>query len=314
MKKSLLLIYSLLLAGVLFAQEPPATLRDSLLQVYSLEQLQSMTIAEFREARDKVRGIKPTAALEKDGFGIALVKDIPATALAQVRQRVAQINQKLNACSKQVFPNAIIDAYRMQYRNFYQSALSRELENPDYKLTIEVDIDGADTTLFSNCTRRTYYFNQDQQLRLITVEHQYNVNQGGQVPYVDERPINYLKESYYVWADSLQFYQKFKGQHALEPDMEFTPDLLDTTRVSTYEQQSYLYQNNVFLLKTREGSFDQEDWLQQAQALPYQTSEYTSNRPVILFNNLLQEYREYQLSQNDYLQPVQTSFTKPYKQ
>lgn len=315
MKIFLYILILITISGFLKAQDKPKSLKDSLLLLYTMEELRKMSFVERRNTIRKIRGLEPIIVSEPthDYYGIEIVKDIPVEeASSIVDKRVKLISQELPTYRQEIFPNTYIEAIDAEYGRFYESVISRKLDRKNYKNYFDEFTEG-DTTAFSNISKRTYFFNQDSQLMLITIELGYNINAGGKFSWSADLPYYYNREEYYIWNDSLQFHMVISGEQPVSIGPYYSPKQLDTVLVNAHERRQYFHKHNGFNLYTREGSFERPEWETKLKELIY---EYERDAPgsnyVIMMQNHILEYEEYKQGLNDYLKPVKTSFLQPY--
>jgi hypothetical protein len=297
---------------------PPKNLKDSLLQIYTMEELKEMNLNEFGNAVRIIRGQEPIdySVLEKthDDNGIKIVKDIPKGTTEEINALINQIDQEKVNYRQEVFPNTYADILEHYMRFFYKSFIDRDFHEgrPFYKDRLS-HLE-TDTTSYSNSSKRAYYFNKSGNLRLIEVEIGYNVNKGGQIGWVDKLPYIYKKELIYVWNDSLIYYHGWKAEQNLSiSDYHMlTDEELDTTKAQCSEAKVYYYKDNGYKLLIKEGEYIPSKWREKLAAQPFEDRGEGSSNGVIWLRNYMAEYEEYHSGENDYLKPVPSSFLEPY--
>lgn len=296
-------------------QQEPQNLKDSLLQYYTMEELRDMSSEERWNIIRQLRGLAPidyNKVKTHDKNGVLITQNIPKEkASSVILERVKEIDSKKDGYTKAVFPNSYADILQEYDGGFFVSFLDREPEET-YKAPLE-EFKDEDVSVFSNFSRRSYYFNSEGELRLITLEVGYNINEGEKFGWADHLPYRYKKECYYIWNDSLQMYCGMSGiQHIGGEPSSITQQMLDTTKVSAEESFVYYYRNNGYKVRIRKGAYNKEYRKERLQALPFDERDEGSSNGVIWLCNYRQEYEEYTRKANDYLHPVPTSFFEPY--
>ncbi|WP_162556024.1 hypothetical protein [Reichenbachiella versicolor] len=288
--------------------------KDSVIQRIEWDEFIKLDIYKRRDFIRKMRGepIFEEKLDTHDENGIAIVRGIDKDkALRQVRERYALIEKEKSHYRQAVFPNAYKDAVEELFGPFYENNLTRVLHYPDYKNLEGENHDGPyDVKSAENDTRRTYYFNQKDQLRLIEVIRQIDVNEGEKYDHEEKiTKIGYDKKWYYVWNDSLQFYYHLYQRSKIKSGHIYFED---TLKADGSSERKYFYLHNCFKSNEKEGEFDYANWEKNIESSESKKS-YPDTDEVIEFKNLVLEYQEYKEGKNDYLQPVEYSFIKkPY--
>lgn len=312
----LLLIIFLISVSV---QGQVTTLKDSLLEKYTMEELKSMSTFDFGNAVRMIRGLEPLSLPkepEYDFYGVKIIKKIPADSMQKViDERVAHIKGEKNGCRQEVFPNAWRDVVEGVGLNFYQSiskriVKDRNRESMDLRLK-EMVFDGR--SVFSDFSRRIYYYNQEGSLRLITREMGYNIISGEPEDWEDQMEKVYYYEERYVWDDTLQYSTLLKCKQYVGGYPDYTTqEAIDTTLALCKAWSTYHYKNNCFNFKKKEGEYFRNSWREDFEQQPFEKQGTCENGAFISLRNLLEEREEYYSKENDYLQPVPTSEWQPY--
>lgn len=317
MKHFLITFQLFFFCGLTWAQNDTAayTLKDSLLQHYTIEELKQMTFNERRNVIRKLRGQESypfETAPDYDRNGIRIVEDIPyESAENLIKIRVDKITNQKDNYRQEVFPNSYADVIEAVYGGLYKSFLTRELYDSNYQKHFN-QIDSADTTMFSNFTKRTYFFNEENSLRLIILEVGYNINEGKGFYWADNLPYKYKKSSFYIWSDTLQYYHVVSAEQPTSEPSMIGKEEMDTLAVRCIEGQVYYYKNNGFYVMKREGEFQKERWREELRSVPFKKELKGSSIGVIWVRNFMQEFREYVKGENNYLEPVTSSFLQPF--
>ena len=303
--------------SVLSQSVPPQNLKDSLLMHYTMEELRAMKSEERWNIIRKMRGQEPIdyslAIKEFDDNGIKIVNDIPENTTSDIETKVKQIEEEKAYYRREVFPNTYADILGHYERRFYESFIARDFADQDYKARLADDVD-LESSPYGNASRRTYYFNQAGKLRLVELEVSYNINEGKKVIWKYKTPYKYRKKTYYVYNDTLIFFQGISAKQRStggEPSMLHLEEL-DTAKVTYSEAKVYYYKNNGYRLLVKEGVSSKEEWRAYLLKLMFENRGEGSSNGAIWFRNYWLEYQEYKDGVNDYLMPVHTSFLKPY--
>lgn len=316
----LLIIYICILISTneIVAQNNKKTLslKDSILQRISWQEYLDMNIYEQTDFIRKMRGLNSLFLREEeivDQFGIKKLKAFDTVrVLRQIGERYNIIEKEKTHYLKWVFPNAYKDVVEEFFGSFYKNVKERELTFPNYQTLEGSNHDGdysADGAW--NNTKRTYYFNDNGELRLIEIIRQRNVNDGLKYDFEDKiTKIGFDKQSYYIWNDSLQFYfhsyqnDKIKTGHV---------DYSDTLTAYGFRNLKYFYLNNCFRGTQKTGDFELKNWEKNLESSNTEITNNCNNIEVINLRNLVLEYEEYEQGVNEYLKPVKYSFIKkPY--
>lgn len=321
MKKFSIVVAIFLLTFYSHAQKEEPTLADSILLRYTLEEFRSMSPDERENAIRKLRGqepLPPKKVKTHDGYGIKIVKDIPKEqALRQVVESIAQIEKEKSSYRQEVFPNSHVDVMNGFFGGFYRKAGIRELTDPDFKnyFTYSDEVETYKVKEFSNYSRRTYFFNGADEMKLIIIETGFNINEGETMYDTELNPYQYSKLEFYVDQDTLQQVrlteadQKIKKDHHDEAILQIDRD---TTKLHITQHTYSYFKNNCFYQKKKEGRFHRKEWKERLELLSENMSEECDNRYSALFKNYIAEYEEYKKGINQYLQPTDSSFLEVY--
>lgn len=323
MRKIFVSIVFIFLSYILVGQEKNAmTTRDSLLQIYSQEEIKEMNPYEVHNAVQIMRGL-PLIEVPKerelpthDRWGISIIRDInEEIALKTIEEKFQAIEKEKKKYKQSIFPNSYTDVFDGFFGGMYDDIVARTLAQKDFlNHSYDDSWGGLDVNTFSNNTRRIYYFNKDSKLRLITVEYGYNINEGPKNEYYDVlQPLSYRKHSYYIWDDTLQFVYSVEGSQMIAnklPDEAPTKEELEASPVYGKASRRYFYKNNCFKQLIKEGLFPIKSWQEDLLTLENTQSIDCHNKDVILVRNYLLEYEE--KNKNNYLKPVESSYIQPY--
>ena len=296
------------------------TLKDSLLQKYTMEELKKMSLQEFGNVVREIRGENPLPVISKnqeyDGYGVKLIKEIPVDSMRDVIDGwLSKINKEKEGYRKEVFPNAwrdVIDGYGLRfYKNFIERIRSNDEEVINELIATWVRV--TESSPFSDFTKRVYYYNEAGALRLITREVSYNIFSRKHEPWERQMEKVYYLEEYYVWKDTLQYATQTECRQYVSGYPDYTnQEQIDTTRVYCNAWRGYHYKYNCFGLDKKEGYYPRETCREDFEKQPFNYQGECSNGSYINFRNLLTEREEYYSKENDYLHPLPTSERQPY--
>ncbi|WMJ75133.1 hypothetical protein RCC89_18480 [Cytophagaceae bacterium ABcell3] len=136
----------------LYAQDE--ALKDSLLQVYSSEELSSMTPFELYNAINVIRG-QPVLKKSPQEINESLTFEQKYQLLGIFNQEVTRLEEEKRYFRQVVFPNSYRDVYDGYYDVFYKSQSTRELLQDNFKEII--DPIKEEENLHSNSTKRTFF-------------------------------------------------------------------------------------------------------------------------------------------------------------
>lgn len=313
-------IYIILLSGGVQGQV--LTLKDSLLQLHTLEELKAMTSRERGNVIRQLRGQEPLSELtphketDYDFYGVKIIKNIPVDSIYWlINERIAEIKKEMPGYRQEVFPNSwrdVVDGYGLR---FYDNLIDRVKSSDDevIKDLIRNWVRVTDSSPFSDFSRRVYYFNEDGALRLITREMGYNIISEKAEGWEDQMEQVYYHEERYVWDDTLQYSTQMKCKQYVGGYPDYTTqEAIDTTLTHCTAWSTYHFKNNCFKFKKKEGEYPRNSWREGLEKQPFEFRGDCENGAFISLRNLLEEREEYISKENDYLSPVPTSEQKPY--
>lgn len=287
--------------------------KDPLLNHYSIEQIKKMSfeqrVNERRRLMNKDTVTFTVEDVKYDRYGIELVYPTNVSDLIKsIDQRVSEIDSLKSNYRIDIFPNTYVDIINRFDKGFYIAAVARKLRYKEYE-TIKYD-DGDefdfDVNVYSNNSRRMYYFDENRQLRLIVTETGKNVNEGKEYDW--PFPLKYTYSAYYIWNDSLQFSKKItEGIPFSWSAVESGYYERDSTIAS--KEESYFFKNNCIKNKISKGEVSRETWRTDIQRFTKQETECFDNFPAILVRNYIEEYKE--RHKNSYLKPTKSSVAQP---
>lgn len=281
------------------------SLKDSLLQIYSQEELSKMTLDEFHNVVRTIRK-QPQISDPIQINGVVVSNDRQQYLIEEIEKGVVLIEENIKNYRQEIFPNTYRDIYDGFFDPFYKSQKTRELNDVDYKETI--DPEEVEINLQSNSTRRTYFFDTNNNLKLVKIIYGYNINEGRKVDLAKYYPLYYYELSYYLISDSLLFYASKFGKQDIDFEFEdFSIEILNNTPVEGKITNAFFYKKNCFRQLIKSGRFRLENWEDQLDKLYFGPDEECNN-----FSYDIEEYYEYKKKQNNFLQPVKTSFLKPF--
>lgn len=294
------------------------TFKQKLYEKYTKEELENMGHEELMNAVDRIEGNKLSYPEETepthDKYGIKLIDSVnKVKQTKEIRAIFKTIEQRRVDYRKEVFPNTYIDVMNHEF-NFYEDILERSLSFENYK-TFDNSFDwgGIDVRSFKNRSRRIYYFNESNDLRLIVIEYGNNVNKGKFYDIIKNSRIDYSYEAYYIRNDSLKFKYSFSGIQDYPVSMKIWREGvdLDTVPVTCEAHRKYFYKNNCFKHLVKKGEFDHEKWRDALSKQQNKKADDCSNKPVIELRNHIWEYNN--RDSVDYLESTPNSFIKdPY--
>ncbi|MEQ9219026.1 MAG: hypothetical protein RLO17_13345 [Cyclobacteriaceae bacterium] len=295
------------------------TLKDSLLEKYTMEELKNMSTSDFGNAVRRIRGLEPLILQKEqdyDFYGVKIIKDIPEDSIEVIiDNRVAKINNEKENYRQEVFPNAwrdVIDGFGL---HFYNDIMDR-VKSDDEKVILELINDWVRVTEnspFSDFAQRIYYFNESGSLRLITREMGYNLSSGKSEEWEAQMEMVYYLEKRYVWNDTLQFSSVIKCKQYVPGYPDYTTQMaIDTTLTNCTAWQTYHYKNNCFNLNKKEGEYPRSSWRKEFEQQPFEIYGDCDNGAYISLRNLIEEREEYFAKKNEHLYPVPTSKWTPY--
>jgi hypothetical protein len=310
----------ILLSGGVQGQVP--TLKDSLLQLQTLEELKAMTSRERGNVIRKLRGQEPLRELtphkkpDYDFYGVKIIENIPVDSMyLLINERIAEIKKEKPGYRQEVFPNAwrdVVDGFGL---HFYNDLLNR-VKSDDDKVIKGLITDWARITgssPFSDFSRRIYYFDKEGSVRLITREVGYNIISGETEDWEKQMEKVYYYEERFIWNDSLQYSTLVECRQYVGGYPDYTTqEAIDTTLAHCTKWSTYHFKNNCFNFKKKEGEYPRNSWREGLEKQPLEFRGECENGAFISLRNLLVERKEYYLKENDYLQPVPTSEQKPY--
>ena len=228
------------------------TLKDSLLELYTEEQLRIMTPRDRYNAVRVIRGQEPLPPLPKepeyDFYGIKIIKNFPADSIAQViNSRIDGIKDSMSRFRQEVFPNAWVDVVEGYGLNFYKSFTDRFVDTSNVNTIRSIINESEEETPFSNFSKRVYYFDESNRLKLITIEATYNVNEGKKFRWDHRPPLIYSYQEYYVWNDSLIHGKVLKGEQIVGGYPDYTTqEEIDSTLVFLRGIGNFVLQKQLF--------------------------------------------------------------------
>ena len=291
-----------------------------------MEELKAMTLIEFGNAKRKIRG-QDTIAIRNpkppkthDNYGIFIIheENIPKEACEKEISRVSdRINSHLSDFRQVVFPNTPVDLINEYDNGFYKDELDRTLRYEDYQ-TVDY-YEPGDTqfhiSFYKNDSKRTYYYNERDQLKMIEVEAGINVNKGEKRKSIKNKKDEYYLTRYYPIHDSLLLITN-KSFWVYYGEDERILRALSDSLVFAKSWKVYLYKDNWFKTISKEGMVRYDHWEEDLDKLTFSKPEYShlnSNKHAVKFKNFLTEYEEYKTGENNYLMPIPASFIKePY--
>ncbi|WP_339816033.1 hypothetical protein [uncultured Imperialibacter sp.] len=297
------------------AQERPKNLRDSLLQQFTIEELKKMSTDEMWEEVRRMRGFPPketseVGASKLDENGVPIIRNFPRQNLVpKIEKIVQEIDEEKQSYFQEIYPNNWVDIISTNFQQFYQDWRKREVKE-EFRNLLNIN---SDTTIYSNISKRVYYFSKQGELRLISIVYGFNINTGNKWGWEDKVPYQYDERHYYVWNDSLIYFKQIEAKqyYDTEPSM-YNLVTIDTADVHVTRRVSYFYRNQGFDLYFNRGQFKRWDWRDKLAEMPNEYKEVGNSYQVIVFRNLLLERNEYFREENDYLFPVPGSFLEPY--
>jgi hypothetical protein len=320
--KKVLVVAILFIHLVLPATSQEMTLKDSILQYYSLEELRQMSSHERGNIIRKFQGLKPLPEPvaeeepEFDFYGVKIIKQIPKDSIELViDDRVERIKEEQESYKQEVFPNAWRDVVEGFGLYFYNSITERTKSEDDEVISelIENWSSVTGSSPFSDFSRRIYYFNKEGALRLITREMGYNILSGEPDKIVRQMERVYYFEERYIWDDTLQYSCRLKCMQYVGGYPDYTTqEAIDTTSLDCASWKTHHYKNNCFNLHKKEGKFPPYSWRKDFALKPFKKYGDCENGSFISVRNLLLEREEYHSRKNNYLQPVPTSEWQPY--
>ncbi|MEQ9098456.1 MAG: hypothetical protein RIF36_09475 [Imperialibacter sp.] len=320
----LVVIISLLLSFRSFGQQSsPMSLRDSLLMYYSDTEIKAMSTYERYNAVRKMRGLEPVPTPKSSAeelyeqLGITKIESINIdSAISVIKMRVNDVNQRKNNYIQKVFPNTHVDVFDGFFGGFYTNILSRKPAHENFSTySFDDSWGGKDVRTFSNNTRRIYYFDDAENLKLITVEYGYNINKGPKEESYELQNLTYEIKSFYVWNDTLQFVEQISAHQPTPLDLSYTqPNIskeeMSRSPVSSQLESYYYVKNNCVRHELKSGELSKDEWATELKQLPTTITQRCDPKNVLVFNNYMLELKEQKL--NDYLKPVESSFLQPY--
>lgn len=244
-----------------------------------------MTPEQRENAFRKIRGI-PTLPIKKekthDWYGIKIVKDIPTEwAFDEAKTIVTNVEKEKPHFRQEIFPNSYVDVMNGNFGGFYKKLGSRELQLQDYQNRVKMTIDGEGSSVgdFSNYSKRIYYLDKQNSIRLISIETGSNVNEGESMYNTELSPLSYTKMDFYVKDDTL------KSVHIIEAiqninkayDEFIEPIDIDTTIVEVVKRFNYYYKENCFRSEVGKGEFPSNGWKESSYKLLAEKAESCDN-------------------------------------
>ena len=320
--KNILLLIVLLIFGIYasYSQDNKVkTLKDSLLEHYTMEELKAMSFDELDNAKRITRGQEPIDYTVKkpthDFFGVFIIDSInKPLALETINNRVELINKEKSNYRQEVYPNSYSDVLEGFFGGFYKTIVSYELTYPNYKtFTSDENWNDGELEYYCNATRRVYYYSTSGELRLIETLYALGINEGETHPYYDSEPYEFTGKAYYVWDDTIQKIEIMEGEQNFRRNLFWEPateEELDSMPVECEYKEIYFYKENSFLEIQSSGKFDKFEWKEKLMGVEKRDAGDGSNSYVVIFKKLMKEYKE--KKQNDYLKPVDCSYLQPY--
>lgn len=325
------------------AQDKPMNLRDSLLQKFTEKELHDMTSEQryieilllrgkYEEAKQKERLFEERDSLRKynqvyDRYGIPWAYDIP---VVQETKRIDSLVQFIDSNKgnfrQEVFPNTYFDLYDIHHSRMYKNFVNREPAKNFNQIVKEVELDvrGNESAGFDskecNYTRRTYYFDEFGELKLIEIRLEPDVNKEAKAVYdytgIYVGEVIYYHYRQYVHNDSLIYidylkvsqglkklaYEYFERSEIMEEPVYIDGDI------------QYFFKSNAFNMRELSGKPLRKDWKEWLKNQEYEKVNYSkpNNSGVFEFRNRVLEYQEYHEEINKYLHPIYCSELQPF--
>ncbi|MGM0582013.1 MAG: hypothetical protein ACQETL_15120, partial [Bacteroidota bacterium] len=248
---------------------------------------------------------------------------------------VCTIDSLKSIYKREVFPNSYADVMNEYFGGMYKNLVERTLQSENFE-NFEIE-QGAQLSWISNFTKRSYYFDQEKNIKLIEIEVAYNINEGENMKESEMQPLLYKIRKYYFENDHLKFVNEVNARQRIDKYYHnITQKDLDSTNVVAYSNRLYYYKNNCFLNLRKDsqnkGAMDRAEspddmkrilnsqqqltpnnWKKELEELkPFDTRIDKNNKQVIIARNYLLEYNEYKNNENDYLHSTEESNLKPY--
>jgi hypothetical protein len=317
------------------------TLKDSILVKYNWEEFKNMSFQEKTDVIRELRGQEPRVWPEEkkhDLYGIRIVKNIPEDSVKNaIDSLVRYIDSKKSKYTIEVFPNSYADVMNEYFGGMYENLLDRSLRSENYK-NFEYEHESAGQMgWITNFTKRSYFFNQEGEIKLIEIAVAYNINEGAKMKESEMKPLLYKKRNYYFNNDTLKYVYELSGRQRIDKYYHSITHMdLDSTEVDAYSNQLYFYKNNCFLNLRKDsknkGALDNakspdeikqilnskqrltfKNWKKELEKLQsFDTRIDRDTKQVIIARNYLLEYNEYQNNETDYLLSTINSKIKPY--
>ncbi|WP_375579089.1 hypothetical protein ABWH96_19055 [Marivirga tractuosa] len=311
LKLFLTIFFILISVNISFSQK---SLRDSLLMIYSEQQLNDMSSRELGNVVRKMRGQEPIPPRptiqwsDKDQYGFKIIKNVNSDSLESIiNKRVFDIESQSDKYKRKIFPNSYVDIINRFEYQFYSNLKTRELRHENYH-NLDYTYEGDETFRlngFTNNSRRTYFLDKNDSIQKIVLETGKNINPGKEYDWPFS--IQYQKTVFYVWRGDLQYVEQlFFGE-----DFNGDPTTLnDDDSLSRVEVQKYYFFKNNCISSYKGDSFVPKNSKNPEENLKYE-SEYCNNELAAHLKNYIKEYVEYMQNENDYLKPHEGSDTQP---
>lgn len=305
----LTILFVLVSINLSFSQQ---SLKDSLLMIYSEQQLKHMSSRELGNAVRKMRGQKalPPTPLntewpDTDKYGFKIIDNINSDSLEQViGSRISNVDA--NVYSMKIFPNSYVDIINRFEYGFYEDLKTRKLRHESYH-RLHYDYEGDEAfklVAYTNNSRRIYCLDDKDSIQKIILETGKSVNEGE--PYDWDLPMQYQKTIFYLWKGDLQYVEQlFIGE-------DFYGDLATLKEdSSTYVEvrKFYFYKNNC-ISSYKAQSRILKNIIDPTEGLEY-VPQYCDNVLAAHLKNYILEYIEYDKGLNDYLKPHEGSHSQP---
>jgi hypothetical protein len=288
------LILIKLSVSTVFAQDYKGAknLKDSILVHITWDEFKNMSFQEKTDLIRELRGQEPRVWAEEnntDNYGILIRKNIPIDSTkSSIDSLVCTTDSLKSNYKREVFPNSYVDVMNEYFGGMYRDILERTLRSENFK-NFEFE-QGAQLSWISNFTKRSYYFDQNNNIKLIEIEVAYNINEGEEMKESEMQPLLYKIRKYYFDNDLLKFVNEVNARQRIDKYYHnITQEDLDSTNVVAYTNRLYYYKNNCFLNLRKDsenkGEFDSAE-------SPDDIKKILSNRQQLTLKNWKKELEE----------------------
>ena len=311
MLKQFLTIFLLLgSVNICFSQN---SLRDSLLMIYTEQQLAEMKSQEIVNAVRKMRGQEPIPSSptiqwsDEDKYGFKIIRNVNSDSLESIiNKRLSDVEFQTDYHKINFFPNSYVDIINRFEYGFYSNLKTRELRHKNY-YNLNYSYEGDESfklNAFTNNSKRTYFLDKNDSIQKIIIETGKNVNTGKEYDWPFS--LQYQHTTFYVergdlfYVKQLFFGEDFNGDPATLKEN----DSLSRAEVKKY----YFFKNNCI------SSYSAKSYNRTIESIGNNLlykSEYCNNELAAHFQNYIKEYFEYIKDENDFLKPHEGSFTQP---